>query len=404
MRTWQSRPEDAHRRSRVWVALGLVILLAGSLAGCEDAQLPPVFSPGSSPGSLPGSSAGLSAGALDGLIATLRDGTQTERAQAADDLARLADPAAIPALATALADEDWTVRWRAAEALTTLNDERAVDALLDLVAVAPKEPAVSSDDLETARSAYEAGIKALGLIGDPRAVPRLVEIAAVSESSTESDAAGDALGAFGDAALPGITAAMKAAGASRAALIVPLMARLGETGLAPLKAALGDRRPAVRIAAAMALAGYGGQGLSPLLGALKATDRNLRIAAANALGEVGDPAATAALVRQLADPKMTSAVTRALVRIHADDGTPLVGYLKSRKTVGVYRAVIRIGDGDTVAPLVKALKSFGSKTMGEAYLNCGNPTLEKAAKAWAKAHGYTVVTSPGTGSEAWGSG
>jgi hypothetical protein len=144
MRTSPSDPDDAHRRSRVWVALGLVILLAGSLAGCEDAQLPPVFSPGSAPDPSPGSSAGVPAGDLDGLIATLREGTQTERAQAADDLARLADPAAIPALATALADEDWTVRWRAAEALTTLNDERAVDALLDLVAVAPKEPAVSS--------------------------------------------------------------------------------------------------------------------------------------------------------------------------------------------------------------------------------------------------------------------
>ena len=101
---------------------------------------------------------------------------------------------------------------------------------------------------------------------------------------------------------------------------------------------------------------------------------------------------------------MTSAVTRALVKIHADNGTPLVGYLRSRKTVGVYRALIRIGDGDTVSALVKAMKTFGTKTMGETYLNCGSPRLEKAAKAWAAAHGYRVVTRPGSGDEAWGSG
>ena len=200
MRTWLGDPEGARRRAGTGIALVLTIVLAGSVAGCEDAQLPPVFSPGSSPGAsgAPGASAGAPAGALEGLIATLRDGTRTERAQAADDLAALADPAAIPALAAALADEDWNVRWRAAEALTTLNDERAVEALLGLVAVSPDQAVVDSGDLETAQSAYQAGIKALGLIGDPRAVPRLVEIAAVAESTADSDAAGDALEAIGD--------------------------------------------------------------------------------------------------------------------------------------------------------------------------------------------------------------
>ena len=194
---------------------------------------------------------------------------------------------------------------------------------------------------------------------------------------------------------------MKTAGASRAVQIVPLMARLGDAGLAPLKAALADKRPAVRIAAAKALGGYGEDGLSPLLGALKATDRNLRIAAVNALGDLGDAKATAALVAQLSDSKMTSAVTRALTRIHTDDGSPLVRYLKSRKTVGVYRALIRIGDADTISALVTAMRTFGNKTMGETYLNCGSPRLEKAAKAWAprmatgSSRGQAPATSPG---------
>ena len=33
--------------------------------------------------------------------------------------------------------------------------------------------------------------------------------------------------------------------------------------------------------------------------------------------------------------------------------------------------------------------------MAEDYLNCGNPTLEDATRAWAKKHGYNVVTQPG---------
>jgi len=42
--------------------------------------------------------------------------------------------------------------------------------------------------------------------------------------------------------------------------------------------------------------------------------------------------------------------------------------------------------------------------MAEDYLNCGNPDLEDAARAWAKKHGYNVVTQPGGGAVQWGSG
>lgn len=64
--------------------------------------------------------------------------------------------------------------------------------------------------------------------------------------------------------------------------------------------------------------------------------------------------------------------------------------------------MIRIGQGSTVTALAAALKRYGTKTMGETYLNCGEPRLEKAARQWARSHGYIVVPSAGAGEEAWG--
>ena len=265
MRTWLNGSGGAHRGSGTAVAVVLAIVLAGA-AACDE----------------PASSPSPSVAVIDELLDTLENGTRTARAAAASDLAELGDPVAIPALAAALSDEDWDVRWRAAEALVTLHDERAVDALLSLVAVAPARPAVGDDDLWAAQAAYRAGIKALGNIGDVRAVPRLVEIAAVEDWTLDSGAAEDALEAIGDVAVPGITDALAAADPEQAARIVPLLALTGEAGLAPLAVALGDKRLPVGIAAAPALVPYGSGAVGPLLGARKAKDRSLRRAATSA--------------------------------------------------------------------------------------------------------------------------
>lgn len=363
-------------------------LLAGGLAGCDESSSSPA--PSLDP--------------TDTLIETLRTGTRSERYAAANDLADLGDPAAIPALVEALEDESWDVRWRAAEALIVVHDERAVEPLVAFVATPPAAPAVAEIDLDMAHNAYLAAIEALGAIGDARAVPRLVEIAAVEDWSLESGAAEDALAAIGEDALPGLEQALAGADAAQAAVIVRLLASAGDAALDALLMALGDERVAVRLEAAGALGGYGEPAVEPLLGALKDHNGKVAAAAAESLGEIGDARATESLVKALSDGDTRPAAVRALVLIHRDDATPLVKYLKAEKTVGVYRPLIRLGQEDTVAALVKALKSFGTKSMGEAYLNCGNGELEKAAKQWAKAHGYTVVSSPGSGEEQWGGG
>lgn len=368
-------------------ALVLMMLVAAPLlAGCEDAQ----------------SSPEPSLAALDVAIDTLRGGTRSERQAAADDLAELGDPEAVPALATALADESWDVRWRAAEALAKVHDERAVEPLLQLIAAAPESPPVDDADMWAAQEAYKAAITALGAIGDVRAVPRLVEIAAVETWTLDAGAAEDALGAIGAPAVDGIAEALAAADAATGARILPLLASLGDAGFDKVAAALGDKRAAVRVAAAEALGEFGKGAVAPLLSALESGDRNVRAAAARSLGKIGDTRATAGLVGLLADSKTAAAATTALADIHREDAAPLLKYLKAKKSVGVYRVLIRIGQGDTVPALVTALKAFGTKTMGETYLNCGNATLERAARTWAKQHGYTVVTRPGAGEERWG--
>jgi hypothetical protein len=52
---------------------------------------------------------------------------------------------------------------------------------------------------------------------------------------------------------------------------------------------------------------------------------------------------------------------------------------------------ISIGGKDTTETLVKVLKEQGNKNLALAYLNCGEPTLEKAGHDWATARGDQVV-------------
>ena len=365
----------------------LVTAMAGSLAGCEDASAPATATPNP----------------VDAQLEVLRTGTESERAMAAFLLADLADPRAIPALVAALGDVSWQVRDRAAGTLVTLHDTTAVDPLLKLVAVAPASPPISADDLPYARAAYESAIEALGAIGDVRAVSRLIEIAAVEQWTLTSGGAEDALAAIGTTAAPGLVAALSEATPAVGAVIVGIIGRLGSAGFDPLAAALSDVRSEVGVAAAAALAEYGAEAVDPLLAVLGSKDGAVRAAAATSLGKLGDPKATGPLVGLLADGETNDAATWALVRLHEADASSLVPYLGSKATVGVYRPLIRIGQDDTVAPLVKALKSYGAKAMATVYLNCGNPTLEQAAEDWAKAHGFTVVAaSPGTGPDGWG--
>ena len=382
------------------------VLAAGLVAGCDDSSSS--VAPGGNTGTSrpaatdPGGSGGAAATTVEVLLATLRDGTRTERADAATELGRLGDPTAVPSLVTALGDEDWDVRGAVAGALGTLGDPTAVEPLLALIGVEPATPDVAEEDLSPAASACNEAVTALGKLGAVGAVPRLLAIAVNPDTTLDAAAAEAAIIAIGPAAVDAVAAELTAAPAGRAGAIAALLARLGDQALAPLLTALRSKTTSQRVAAAEALGAYGSDAVPALIKALGDSKDSVRNAAAASLGSIGAKSATGKLVNLLSDTDTRKAAVRALVAIYADDATPLVKYLKHRSTVQVYRPLIKLGQDDTVSALVTALKQFGTKRMGETYLNAGEPHLEKAARNWAKAHGYYVVPSGGVGEEGWG--
>lgn len=131
-----------------------------------------------------------------------------ERAMAAYALGCLGDPRAIEPLIAALSDHDWGTRGKAIEALGRLGDRRAVEPIIavtrerqipsgatilgnlgDRRAVAPlledlealRQPGAESALFLNASYCYYA-IRALGKLGDPRAIP-LLEWISINETT-----------------------------------------------------------------------------------------------------------------------------------------------------------------------------------------------------------------------------
>ena len=50
-----------------------------------------------------------------------------------------------------------------------------------------------------------------------------------------------------------------------------------------------------------------------------------------------------------------------------------------------------IGEREILPTLIELLNQRGNVTMVNADLNCGEPTLEKAARDWAQARGYRII-------------
>jgi len=71
----------------------------------------------------------------------------------------------------------------------------------------------------------------------------------------------------------------------------------------------------------------------------------------------------------------------------------------------IHMFYVRLGRAGTESGLIDALDAEGDTIMALNFLNSGNPKLDRGARAWAAAHGYTVTSSPGPGAPvSWGSG
>jgi len=160
---------------------------------------------------------------------------------------------------------------------------------------------------------------------------------------------------------------------------------------------------------------------------------NVRKAAVDALGKLGDAKAIPALEECLADWQLN---TRAAAALEALDWKPkgktsevrymlakrdkeglladwketnkaLLADLRSGKEAAsrnAARALISLGQEESVKDLVNHLNNTRDKGIAEVCLNSGNAELNQAAKDWAKRNGYTVMQfgTIGQNSAGWG--
>src|SRR5438874_1399768 len=190
---------------------------------------------------LPGSSASMQPSVAE-LVEQLNSGVVADRRRAVAGLVRLGSEAgeAVGPLMAALADADYLVRSQAAIALGRIGPP-AVEPLTAALA----DPGVSREAAE-----------ALGRVGPAAAaaVPQLVRLLRADEAV--SLAAAEALGKIGAASVPALLDELRDGpplGRKRAAESLAWIGRPAAAAVGPLVAALNDRDPAIRSAAARAL-------------------------------------------------------------------------------------------------------------------------------------------------------
>ena len=227
--------------------------------------------------------------------------------------------------------ENDTEQWspEAFEVVKQLLEERGERIPLEKDAVGPKIEDLKTENIRV----RNAAAKALGNIGDPRAIDSLI-------------------------------------------------------------ATLSDKAAFVRYAAAEALGKIGDQrAVDPLIEAAKDEDDFVRKSAVTALGEIGDRRAFDVLAGCLADGMMP--VVEAAEDALKKRGWLDLAHAAARNAAAGdnYRKLIMKGESEGV--LILAIKKYAnkySKTMAIEYLNCGNGRLRTSAELWVASTGHTIVT------------
>jgi HEAT repeat protein len=198
--------------------------------------------------------------ALSSLLAALTHGEWLVRLHAVEALGKTRSPEAVlPLLSALFNDQDRAVREDAVRALGQIGDARAVEFLMTVM----KEPGLRP-----------LAVEALGQIGDRRAVPVLLAVLEGLDRPKVSQPA-DSCGDHWNEEMQTLGIAVKALGAIRDEVAIPsLMKALHYT--------------VTRADAADALTGFGGRVIAPLLALLaRETDDNIRYHIKETLGRVG---------------------------------------------------------------------------------------------------------------------
>lgn len=241
----------------------------------------------------------------DVLIEQLQNGEAASRSLAAERLALLGDPRAVPPLIEVFSTaKDVPVRISAAAALGTLKDRRAVEALV----TATNAPA---------REVRVAAVTALGLIADHTSSDALLAAAKDPDQGVR-DAALVALAALG-ISVERLSADITNPNWQTRVAAITMLARLGDAKSTPLLVnALKDSDIRVRAEAARTIGVMGDQrAFEGLNGALKDASADVRIEATYALGRLKDARAIAPLSNLLndRDARVSLAAAESLVRM-----------------------------------------------------------------------------------------
>jgi len=261
--------------------------------------------------------------------------------------AAIGKPAVEP-LISSLKDQDCNVRESAVMELIALG-QPAVETLI---------PYLKHKD-ENVRSGIA---QALGKLGDKRAVKPLIGCLKDKDQYVRSDAA-EALGELGD-----------------------------RMAVEPLTTCLKDDDAIVRCQAFVALESLGvARTADELAEELPEWGINYRLGAA--LEKLGwKPATDVEQVyfwvckRDGKHLRMNWEKTKQVLLADVQSGN-------KRKIDNAVYSFVSIGNEDIIPTLIDILNNdHGTKEMAEAYLNCGHGQLDKAARAWAAAHGYEIIS------------
>lgn len=353
-------------------SFGVLMLAAALLAGCAGQPAAETTSAGAA-ATTPAASASprptvqpTPTPTVEELLASLSDLTSAEtRAWAAEYLAHVQDPAVVPALVGALDDDDVAVRIASVTSLGALGGAVGAQAVA---------AALQSELKAKPSSAFvSAACGALGQMRRTAGVAALISVLGTADKTNRDDARA-ALKSIGAPAVPALQKALDTGGRDQRLQVVTVLFSLGRLGLEPLITALGN------------------------------SDAKVRSAAANRLGYLGYTAAAKPLAAMLTDSGIGNTASVALVRLFEKEPSKVVSYLTSTRTLRVYYGLLRLGAPETVDALATALIRRGDLEMAKDFLNCGEPTLEQAARDWAGANGYEVYTRYGTSDETWASG
>jgi HEAT repeat protein len=267
------------------------------------------------------------------------------RAWAAEILGDLGNSKAVPMLVACLADLSDQVRARAASALGKLRDRRPVPDLIQVML---------SDPVPYVRIQV---VRALGAIGDPRALHHLVDALKDGEWWVRIRVV-EALEQLGEQAVEPLYLALEDPDSEVRARAAVTLERLGV--LDTLIERLAEVDPGAR--EKLLVAGQAGV-VEVLIGALQHPDTRVRFVLTELLGEVRHPSVSAALLGRLqveTDPRVRAAVVRSLAQLQeqtaAEPISRLLGEQDQVIRVEAVRALERIHVAEPHVLLASAVR------------------------------------------------